>query len=307
MVRIIKTVKDFGSSTIGTATQTLQTETIKALGDILSWGIHTDFTTTGTTNTFDVSAGTPTGSWLGSNVFKFYRRVTVKDNANTDLFEAQGTDFHIFAYLLSITDPNEFLFDRGLQEEPTIDTGNVANQTEQIIFPESILLKDLPATIEIELATLDDYYLAVGDGTAVINALTVWVRYAPPQSSGFTVRIKAFNVTPFSADQDEAFLLPEAITFLQLAYLPSNPNASSVPSDMINTRVDRLSVRRGSNEEIEEQLRVILDDWVDQVFTGDRPTGVTVIPTDAFVKTASTLFKFFVNAQITPRIYYVFK
>jgi len=307
MVRIVKTVKDYGSNTISTSSQTEETQTIKALGDILSWGIHTDLTTTETTASFDVSAGTPTGSWLGSNIFKLFRRITVRDNANTTLFEAQGTDFHHFAYLLSITDPNEFLFDRGLQEQPTIDSGAVTNQQEEIIFPQSILLKDLPATIEIELGTLDDYYDTVGDGTAVINVLTCWVRYAPPQASGFTVRIQAFNVTSFSADQDEAFLLPEALTFLQLAYLPSNPNASVVPSDMVNTRVQRLSLRRGSNEEIEEQLRVILDDWVDQVYTGDRPTGLTVLPTDAFVKTASTLFKFFVNDTITPRIYYVYK
>ena len=307
MVRIVKTVKDYGSNTISTSSQTEETQTIKALGDILSWGIHTDLTTTESTASFDVSAGTPTGSWLGSNIFKLFRRITVRDNANTTLFEAQGTDFHHFAYLLSITDPNEFLFDRGLQEQPTIDSSAVTNQEEEIIFPQSILLKDLPATIEIELGTLDDYYLSVGDGTAVINVLTCWVRYAPPQASGFTVRIQAFNVTSFSADQDEAFLLPEALTFLQLAYLPSNPNASAVPADMVNTRVQRLSLRRGSNEEIEEQLRIILDDWVDQVYTGDRPTGLTVLPTDAFVKTASTLFKFFVTDTITPRIYYVYK
>jgi hypothetical protein len=307
MVRIVKTVKDYGSTTISTSSTTKETQTIKALGDILSWGIHTDLTTVIGTGTADANGGTPTGSWLGTNIFKLFRRVTVRDNANTIVFEAQGTDFHHFAYLLSITDPNEFLFDRGLQESPTIDSGSVTNQEEEIIFPESILLKDLPATIEVELGTLDEYYNAVGTGTAVINVLTVWVRYAPPQASGFTVRIQAFNVTSFSADQDEAFLLPEAITFLQLAYLPANPNASSAPAEMVNTNVDRLSLRRGSNEEIEEQLRVILDDWVDQVYTGDRSTGLTVLPTDAFVKTASTLFKFFVNSTIIPRIYYVYK
>ena len=307
MVRIIKTVKDFGTTTVTTNSQTLETEAIKALGDILSWGIYADVTTTETTGTFDVDAGTPAGSWKGTNTNKLFRKVEVKDNANTDLFVAEGTDFHHFAYLLSIADPNEFLFDRGLQEEPTTESAGVTNDLAFIIFPQSILLKDLPASIEIEIATLDDYYLVVGDGTAVINQVTVWVRYAPPQSTGFTVRIKAFNHTSFTADQDIADKLPENITIIQLAYLPANPNASAVPAQMVNTRVDRISFRRGSNEEIENQRRSILDDWIDQVYTGNRPTGLTVVPTDAFVKTESTFFNFDINAEIVPRIYYVWK
>ena len=40
MVRIVKTVKEFGSTTVGTSSQTLETQAIKALGDVLSWGIH---------------------------------------------------------------------------------------------------------------------------------------------------------------------------------------------------------------------------------------------------------------------------
>ena len=255
----------------------------------------------------DTDAGTPTSSWQGTNTDKLYRRISIKDNANTDIFEGQGTDIRIYGYLLSITDPNEFLFDRGLNETKTTQAGSQTNILDFTIFAQSILLKELPASIEIEIGTLDDFYLSVGTGTAVINALTVWVRYAPPQSTGFTVRIKAFNITAFAADQDQAHLLPDNLTFLQLAYLPANPNASAAPAEMVNTRVDRLSFRRGSNEEIEEQRRNILDDWIDQVYTGDRPTGLTLIPTDAFVKTASTLFKFFVNASVIPRIYYVWK
>ena len=307
MVRIIKTVKDFGSTTVGTTSQTLETEAIKALGDILSWGIFSDVTTVAGTGTFDADGGTPAGSWQGSNTDKFFRKITVKDNANTDLFEAQGTDLRIFAYLLSIADPNEFLFDRGLQETQLTDSAGLTAQERTTILTQSILLKDLPASIEIEIGVLDDYYLVTGTGTAVINQLTVWVRYAPPQSTGFTVRIKAFNHTSFSADQDIADKLPENITILQLAYLPANPNASSAPAEMVNTRVDRISFRRGSNEEIENQRRTILDDWIDQVYTGDRPTGLTVVPSDAFVKTESTLFFFDVNATIIPRIYYVWK
>lgn len=307
MTRLIKTVKDFGATTIGTASQTLETQAIKALGDIVSWGIETDLTTVAGTGTYDANGGTPAGAWLGSNVFKLIRRLSVKDNANRDILQAQGTDLHHIAYLLSIVDPNEFLFDRGLAETPTIDTGTVSNQIESIIFAQSILFKDLPASIEIEIGTLDDYYNSVGTGTATLNSITVWARYTPNQPTGVTIRVNAFNVQSFSADFDIAHLLPENLNIVKLAYLPSNPNASSAPADMVNTRVTRLSFRRGANEEIEEQRRRILDDWQDQVNTGNRTTGLTVIPTDAFVKTTSTLFKFYVSAQITPRIYYVYQ
>jgi len=307
MTRVIKTVKDFGSVTVGTASQTLETQAIKALGDVLSWGINTNLTTVAGTGTYDANGGTPSGAWLGSNVFKLIRRISLKDNDNTDLMQAQGTDLHHMSYLLSIVDPNEFLTDRGLVETPTIDTGTVTAQDEFIIFPQSILLKDLPASLEIEIGVLDDYYNAVGTGTASLNFITVWARYLPNQSEGITVRIKAFNITAFAADTEVSHLIPEGITILRLAYLPSNPNASSAPADMVNTRVTRISFRRGSNEEVEEQRRSALDDFVDQVYTGNRPTGLTVIPTDAFNKTSSTLLKFFVSAQVTPRIYYVYQ
>jgi hypothetical protein len=307
MTRVIKTVKDFGSVTVGTSSQTLETQAIKALGDVLSWGIYSDITTTGASETYDVDAGTPAGAWEGSVTDKVYRRISLKDNGNKDLFQCQGTDIRMMAYLLSIVDPNEFLFDRGLAETKTVHTADGANAEDNTIFAQSILLKDLPASLEIEIGVLDDFFLSVGDGTLVINALTVWVRYAPNQESGVTIRVNAFNITAFSADQDISHLLPENLNILKLAYMPSNPNASSAPSDMVNTRVTRLSFRRGANEEIEETRRIILDDWQDQVNTGNRPLGLTVIPTDAFIKTSSTLLKFFVSAQVTPRIFYVYQ
>lgn len=307
MTRVIKTVKDFGSVTITSSSQTLETQAIKQLGDVLSWGIHTDVTTTTSSDTFDADGGTPSGAWQGTNIDKLFRRISLKDNRNRDLMQAQGTDIRLMAYLLSIVDPNEFLFDRGLNETKTTQSSAITNDLENTIFAQSILLKDLPASLEIEIATLGDYYLVASAGTIVINTLTVWVRYAPNQETGVTIRINAFNITAFSADQDIAHLLPENLNILKLAYMPSNPNASSAPSDMVNTRVTRISFRRASNEEIEESLRFILDDWQDQVNTGNRPTGLTVIPTDAFNKTASTLFKFFVSAQVTPRILYVYQ
>lgn len=307
MTRIVKTVKDFGTITVGTSSQTLETQAIKALGDVLSWGIYSDLTTVGGTGTEKADGGTPSGSWQGANVDWLLRRISLKDNGNKDLFQAQGTDLRIFAYLLSIVDPNEFLFDRGLNETHTSSTGDETNLLSQTILPQSILLKDLPASLEIEIGVLADFYSTVGNGTAVINALTIWVRYSPNQDSGVTIRINAFNVTSFSADQDIAHLLPENLNILKLAYLPSNPNNATAPSDMVNTRVTRISFRRGANEEIEEARRAILDDWQDQVNTGNRPTGLTVIPTDAFVKSSSTLLKYFVSAQVTPRIYYVYQ
>jgi hypothetical protein len=164
----------------------------------------------------------------------------------------------------------------------------------------------LPASLEIEIGTLDDYYLAVGTGTAVFNALTVWVRYAPNQETGVTIRINAFNITAFSADQDIAHLLPENLNILKLAYVTQNVNALVDPAEP-NVNVDRISFRRGSNEEIEDVRRAVIDDWQDEVNTGNRPAGLTVIPTDAFIKTSSTLLKYDVNAQITPRIFYVYQ
>lgn len=306
-MRVIKTVKDFGTTTVGTSSQTLETQAIKQIGDLLSWGIYTSLTTVAGTGTYDANGGTPSGAWKGSNITKLLRRISVKDNQNHDLFQSQGTDLEHFAYLLSIVDPNEFLFDRGLNESPTIDTGSVTAQEEQFIFAQSVLFKDLPASIEIEIGTLADYYNAEGTGTATINAVTVWARYTPPQAQGVTIRINAFNIQAFSNDTDIAYLLPESINVLKIGYLPSNPNASSAPADMVNTRVDRISFRRGLSEEIESQRRLILDDFQDQVNTGNRPTGLTVIPTDAFIKSASTTFFFDVTAQVTPRIYYVYQ
>ncbi len=307
VMRVIKTVKDFGSTSITTSSQTLETQTIKQIGDLLSWGIATDLTTVAGTGTYDVNAGTPTGAWLGSNVNKLFKRVSVKDNQNRDLLQAQGTDLHHMAYLLSIVDPNEFLFDRGLVETPTIDTGSVTSQTDNVIFAQSVLFKDLPASIEIEIGVLDDYYLAVGTGTATLNSITIWARYTPPQASGVTLRVNAFNVQAFSADFELAHLLPEAINIIKLAFTPTTPNGGAVTTDMNVTRVTRLSFRRGSSEEIEEQKVSILNDWQNQVNTGDRPVGLTVIPTDAFIKSTSTTFKFYVSAQVSPRIYYVYQ
>jgi hypothetical protein len=77
---------------------------------------------------------------------------------------------------------------------------------------------------------------------------------------------------------------------------------------MVNTNVGRISFKRGASEEIANQRRYILDDWQDQVNTGNRPTGLTVIPTDAFVKSPSTVFEFDLDAgSIDPRIYYVYQ
>lgn len=319
MVRIMKVVKDYGSVTVGTASATLETQQIKALGDLFSWSLYIKYTTVLGTGTLDADGGTPAGAWKGSSSARFFSRISFKDKNNTDLFVAQRNDIFIMGYLLSLVDINEFIQARGRTSEPATDTAAATNQEHEYIVPQSVMFADLPGTFELEIGTLDDYYNAVGTGTATINELALTVRYAPADNEGFTIRSKAFNnASSFSSDTDLASQLPDNLNILKLAYIPSNVNALSAPADLVNTRVDRLSFRRGANEEIENFRRFQLDRQVDTIYpignfqqsvTGaslSRPKGMTVIPTDNFVKTPSSLFFFKVNAQITPRVYYLY-
>lgn len=308
-MRIQKVTKTFGSQTIGTSPTTLETQSVKALGDILSWALYIDFTSAHGTGTFASDGGTPSGSWAGSSVYKLLKQITLKDNQNTDLFLANQSDIWVMAYMISLIDPNEFLFERGQNQRPTADSADQTNQLTNIIVPQAILTKDLPASLEIQLGVLSDYYASVGTGTATINELTVVFRYAPPAQSGFTVRCKAFNISTISADSDIAYLLPNNINMLVLGYFPDNLNAGTAPANMTNTNVKYISLRRGSNEEIEQIRRAQIDYFIDHVYANTRPTGLTIINTDAFSKTDSTLFKFFLNGSvsITPRIFYVYR
>lgn len=306
-MRILKTVKEYGSTTISTSAVTLDTQTVKGLGDVVSYHIQTDLTTTESTATELADGGTPSGSYKGATVARLFRRIKLSDNNNTDLAVIEKDDIWRMAYLLSLVNADDFLFNRGISSEPTTITAAQTNQVDHFIVPQSIGVADLPATLEIELGTLSDFYSTVGDGTAVINTLSVVVRYVPAKASAITLRIKAFNITAFSADTDIAHLLPDGIKIHILAYMAGNVNASSAPAEAVNTRVDRISFRRGSNEEIENIRRTMLDEYINVRYDGTRLSGLTVIPTDAFEKTDSSKFEFDVNAQIAPRIFYVYQ
>lgn len=310
----MKVVKDFAAVTVGTSNQTQETQQIKALGDLLMWSIYVKYTTVHGTGTYAADAGTPSGAWKGSNPAKFFSRLNFKDKNNTDIFLAQRNDLWIMGYLLSLVDVGELVFNRGSSPEPQTDTADVTNQENEFIIPQSVQFQDLPGTFETEIGVLADYYASVGTGTITLNALAITVRYAPTEQQGFTIRVKAFNVTQFSADTDISTLIPDNLNILKLAYTPDNPNAATAPGNMTNTNVDRISLRRGANEEIENFRRFQLDNLIDKVtkprITGDlrRPLGMTVLHTTNFVKTASTLFFFRLatGQNLSPRIFYCY-
>ena len=306
-MRILKTVKEYGSTTVSTSSQTLETQTIKALGDVVSWQIQTDLTTTVTGATELADAGTPSGLYKGATIARLFKKISITDVNNNDLCVLEKDDLWRQSYLVSLVDANDFLFNRGINVEPTTITAAQTNQIDNFIVPQSIAVSDLPASVEIEIGVLTDFYSTVGSGTAVINQIALTVRYVPPKATSITLRIKAFNVTAFSADTDIQHLLPDGIKIHILAYAPANVNAASAPGQAVNTRVDRITLRRGSNEEIENQRRSMIDAFVDERYANGRPTGITVIPLDSFEKTDSTKFEFDVNAEIAPRIYYVYQ
>lgn len=301
-MRILKTLKDYGAQTIGTSDITLDSQTIKSLGDVISWQIYFDYTTTGSTETYDADSG----GWKGTNFTKLLKKIQIKDVNNTDLFVSEQADIWHMAYLLSLVNVDDYISNRGLNQEPTTETTNVTNDTGHIIVPQPIAVSDLPATFEVTLGVLNDYFNAVGDGAITINALSVIVRYVPPRAESITLRIKTFNVQAFSSDTDIAYLIPNKIKIHVLAYIPADITESSAPSEFDETRVDRLSFRRGSNEEIENIRRAQIDNYINSRYDGTRPTDLTVIPTDAFNKSDSSFWEFDVTAQVAPRVYYVY-
>ncbi len=46
MARIMKLVKAYGATTVGTSRVTLGQQTIKPLGDVVDWALYSDFTLT---------------------------------------------------------------------------------------------------------------------------------------------------------------------------------------------------------------------------------------------------------------------
>jgi len=306
-MRILKTVKEYGSITVSTSSQTLETQTIKALGDIVHWGLQSSLTTVGGTGTELAAGGTPSGLFAGASIARLYKKISITDANNNDLCVLEKDDIWRQAYLVSLVNSDEFIFNKGLNDAPTVVTGDVTAQVDNVIVPQPISVADLPASVEIEIGVLNDFFSTVGTATATIVELTLYVRYLPPSERSITLRIKAFNVQAFSADTEISHLLPDGIKIHKLAYSPGNTNASSAGAELDNTRVDRLTLRRGSNEEIENQRRNMMDDYIDKVYDGTRLSGITILPLDSFDKTDATIFNFDVNAQVAPRIFYIYQ
>lgn len=317
MARIHKLVKAWGSQTVGTNRLSLEKQTIKPLGDVVSWALFMDVTTTTGTATFDADGGTPSGSWLGTNVQKLINKITIKDNQNADVFEARRNEMYILAYLLSTIEADEMIFNKGGVKRPITRAAAITAQTETYLVPQRIALKDLPATVEVEIGVLDDYYTAAGTGTVAINQIEFWVRYVPADAQSFTERAKVFTIQAFSSDGDFAHLIPESIEIIRLALLCGDITAGSAGAEMNNTRLDFLTFKRGSNDEIDSVRRAVLDEFnarsVPNLIDNNgslalgTPSGLVIVPTLAFVKSSATEFKFDINAQVAPSIFYLYK
>jgi len=313
----MKMVKAWGSNSIGTSRISLSKESIKPLGDVLSWGLYFDMTTVHATaaDVYEDSA-TPTGSWLGSNVGKLVNKIVIKDNQNSDVFEAKRNELYILSYLLSTIEADEFLFNKGGVRKPTINTAAVTNQTATFWVPQRIALKDLPATVEIELGVLADYFESTAGNSVTLNQCEFYARYAEPAKDSFTERAKVFNVASFSSDSDIAHLIPEGIEILRLAFMAGDISAQTEQS-YTNANIDNFTFKRGSTDEIDNIRRAVVDELNERMIPNlneegttillTAPLGLTVVPTVSFTKTTATEFKFDVSGAIAPSIFYIFK
>ena len=267
--------------------------------------------------TYDSDGGTPSGSWLGSNVLRFLDTVTIKDNQNSDIWVSKGIEFYYKAYLLSIIDTDEFLMNKGAVREPITDTTSISAIKNTYIVPQRIAEKDLPATVEIIIGVEDDYFNAVNNGASVLNQLELWVRYVPTDETSFTERVKSFNITAFSSDSDHAHLIPAGIEILKLAFILGDPTASSAGAEIDNSRFTSLTFKRGANDELDAVRMEVLEEFAGRLYPNIRvdgttikegePTGLFIVPTLAFVKTDATEFKFIVSGSIAPWVCYVYK
>ncbi len=267
--------------------------------------------------TWDSDGGTPSESWLGSNVLKLLDTVTIKDNQNSDIWVSKGVELYYKAYLLSIIDTDEFLMNKGAVREPVTDSAAITTDTYTYIVPQRIAEKDLPATVEITISVLGDYFNAVNAGVVTVNQLELWVRYVPTDESSFTERVKSFNITAFSSDSDYAHLIPEGIEILKLAFQLGDTVKTSAPAEMNNTRFTSLTFKRGANDELDGIRMDVLEEFAGRLYPNLRvdgttvkegePTGLFIVPTLAFVKTDATEFKFAVSGSIAPTVFYVYK
>lgn len=283
---------------------------IKPLGDVITWGLRVVLTTVAGTGTFVADGGTPSGAFRGTNLCKLINNFEIKDKQNNDIFVAAGQDLWVNAYLLSCIDIDDLLFKRGLDQRADIsptDTGSVTSVVRFVTVPQRIKMSDLPAKVNVRLGTLDDYYDSVGTGTATINTFELWVRYMPPSAKGgFTERVKAFNLTAFSADLDVAKDIPSGINIQLLAHTLGNINALTAPAEQNEDRFDTVTFRRGSGSEIEKQDERTLHFYATHKFFSARHAGLYIVPTDAFRKTEATFWEFDINAQVAPRVYYIY-
>lgn len=306
-MRILKSVKEYGSQTIGTNAITLDQQNIKALGDVISWALEVNWTCVHSAGTFMADSGGNSAAWRGSNITNLFNQIQIRDSNNTDICYSEKRDLYMMSYLLSLINTDDFIMQRGLNVIPATTTADETNRVDEFIIPQAIAVTDLPATFGFKLGVLTDFFATVSTSTVTINTLTLIVRYVPPKQTAITIRVRAFNITAFSANTDVSHLLPNNVTIHVLAYVSGNLNATSAPAEIDFTRVDNLAFRRGSNEEIENIRRSMIDNYVVQRYNGFRPVGLTVIPTDAFKKTSSSYFYYQVNAQIAPRVFYVYQ
>ena len=319
MARIHKLVRAWGSTTVGTTRTTLEQVSIKPLGDVVNWCLYMDITTVEGTATHVANGGTPTDSFIGTNVLDLLDTVRIKDNQNSDIWESTRNEFYYKSYLLSIIESDELLMNKGGVREPTEITEGVALTNDETVWivPQRIAQKDLPATVNITIGVLDDYYLAVGTGTATINQLEFWCRYIPSSETSFTERVKSFNITAFSSDTDVAHLLPDGIEILKLAFQLGDSSAVAAPAEMVDTRLDFLTFKRGANDEIDKVRNRVLQEYAGRMYpnnqvegttiTEGEPEGLFIVPILAFVKTDATEMLFDINAQVAPTIFYVYK
>lgn len=313
----MKLVKAWGSTSIGTSRVSLSKEIIKNLGDVVSWGLYTDLTTVHAVAT-DVyeDAGTPAGSWLGSNVQKLIANLTIKDNQNADVFTAKRNEIYILSYLLSTIEADEMVFNKGGVRKPSVNSSAVTNQTQTFWVPQRIALKDLPASVEIELGVLADYFESTTGNSATLNQIEFYVRYAVAAKDSFTERAKVFPVASFSSDTDIAHLIPEGIEILRVGFMAGDISAQTEQS-YNNANITSITFKRGSSDEIDQIRRAVLDEFNERLIPNlnedgttialTAPLGLTVIPSLSFVKTTATEFQFRLSGAIAPSVFYIYK
>lgn len=324
MARLHTLIKEFGSIAIGASRQSLEKQTLKPLGDVVSWSIMVDATSIAGTGTYVSSTGTP-AAHLGSNILDVFNKVDIKDRQGSNIFSATREEVYLMGWLLSTLNADEQVITRGDCRAPIIDTASITGQVQTFTIPQAIALSDLPATLDIELGVLDDYYDSAGNGTLTLNQLAIYVRYISEESDAFTLRCKSFQVpSVVSADSDIAQSIPEGLSINRMAFAADNISAVAAPTNDDLTRVDKVTFKRGSNDEIDAVATEVLVDLQNQHFSNKRhsgdqasfaqetftlgaPLGIVIIPTTAFTKGAATTLKLEVNGNVQPVLYYVYQ